>query len=294
MILASNPSSEIEDKLFPLKYTLQIKGRLVCLKRPQIMGILNLTPDSFFGESRVLGSREVLIEKVTKMVSEGADMLDLGGYSTRPGAVDVTLEEEIQRIVPAVEWIAEAFPSVLISVDTFRAKVAEAAVSSGAHLVNDISAGSLDPKMLETVGKLEIPYIAMHMRGNPQTMQKKTNYSDILVELLNYFAEKTALCRKFGIKDVIIDPGFGFAKTIDQNYWILRNLKYFQALSLPILAGVSRKSMIYKTLGVSPEEALNGSTALHIYALTQGANILRVHDVKEAKETLTLYHQLYP
>ena len=294
MILASNPSSEIEDKLFPLKYTLQIKGRLVCLKRPQIMGILNLTPDSFFGESRVLGSREVLIEKVTKMVSEGADMLDLGGYSTRPGAVDVTLEEEIQRIVPAVEWIAEAFPSVLISVDTFRAKVAEAAVSSGAHLVNDISAGSLDPKMLETVGKLEIPYIAMHMRGNPQTMQKKTNYSDILVELLNYFAEKTALCRKFGIKDVIIDPGFGFAKTIEQNYWLLRNLKYFQALSLPILAGVSRKSMIYKTLGVSPEEALNGSTALHIYALTQGANILRVHDVKEAKETLTLYHQLYP
>lgn len=258
------------------------------------MGILNLTPDSFFGESRVLGSREVLIEKVTKMVSEGADMLDLGGYSTRPGAVDVTLEEEIQRIVPAVEWIAEAFPSVLISVDTFRAKVAEAAVSSGAHLVNDISAGSLDPKMLETVGKLEIPYIAMHMRGNPQTMQKKTNYSDILVELLNYFAEKTALCRKFGIKDVIIDPGFGFAKTIEQNYWLLRNLKYFQALSLPILAGVSRKSMIYKALGVSPEEALNGSTALHMYALTQGANILRVHDVKEAKETLTLYHQLYP
>lgn len=294
MIPASNPSSEIEDKLFPLKYTLQIKGRFVCLNSPQIMGILNLTPDSFFGGSRVKTSGKELIDRVTKMVSEGADILDLGGYSTRPGAAEVTVEEEIQRVIPAIEWISEAFPSILISVDTFRSKVAEAAVHSGAHLVNDISAGTLDSRMLETVGKLEIPYIAMHMRGNPQTMQKQTNYSDILVELLNYFAEKTALCRKFGIKDVIIDPGFGFAKTVDQNYWLLQNLKYFQALSLPILVGISRKSMIYKTLRVSPEEALNGSTALHMFALTKGANILRVHDVKEAKETLTLFNKLYP
>lgn len=293
MIPESNSSSEIEGKLFPIKYTLQIKGRLVCLNRPQIMGILNLTPDSFFGGSRVLTSKEFLIKRASKMISDGADILDLGGYSTRPGAAEVSIEKEIQRVIPAVEWIAEAFPSVLISIDTFRSKVAEAAVHSGAHLVNDISAGSMDPKMLETVGKLEIPYIGMHIRGNPQTMQKETNYSDILVELLNYFAEKTAIYRKFGIKDVIIDPGFGFAKTIEQNYWLLRNLKYFQALSLPILVGVSRKSMIYKTLGVGPEEALNGSTALHMFALTQGANILRVHDVKEAKETLKLYHQLY-
>lgn len=294
MIPESNPSSEIEDKLFPLKYTLQIKGRLVCLDRPQIMGILNLTPDSFFEGSRILTSKTELIERVTKMVSEGADILDLGGYSTRPGAAEVSVEEEIRRVIPAIEWIAEAFPSVLISVDTFRSKVAEVAVHNGAHLVNDISAGSLDIKMLETVGKLEIPYIAMHMRGNPQTMQKETNYSDILVDILTYFSEKMSLCRKFGIKDVIIDPGFGFAKTVEQNYWLLRNLKYFQTLSLPILVGVSRKSMIYKTLGISSEEALNGTTALHMYALTKGANILRVHDVKEAKETLTLYQQLHP
>lgn len=294
MIPASNSSSEIEDKLFPLKYTLQIKGRLVCLDRPQIMGILNLTPDSFFGGSRILTTKTELIERVTKMVSEGADILDLGGYSTRPGAAEVSIEEEIRRVIPAIEWIAEAFPSILISVDTFRSKVAEAAVHNGAHLVNDISAGNLDIKMLETVGKLEIPYIAMHMRGNPQTMQKETNYSDILVDILTYFSEKMSLCRKFGIKDVIIDPGFGFAKTVEQNYWLLRNLKYFQTLSLPILVGVSRKSMIYKTLGISSEEALNGTTALHMYALTKGANILRVHDVKEAKETLTLYQQLHP
>lgn len=294
MIPASNPSSEIEDKLFPLKYTLQIKGRLVCLDRPQIMGILNLTPDSFFGASRIQTSKNVVIDKVSKMISEGADILDLGGYSTRPGATDISIEEEIRRVIPAVEWIAEAFPTLMISIDTFRSKVAEAAVQSGAHLVNDISAGSLDPKMLETVGKLEIPFIAMHMRGNPQTMQQETNYSDILVEVLRYFSEKMSLCRKFGIKDVIIDPGFGFAKTAEQSYWLLRNLKSFQALSSPILVGVSRKSMIYKTLGTSPEESLNGTTALHMYALAQGANILRLHDVKEAKETLTLYKQLYP
>lgn len=234
------------------------------------------------------------MDRVSLMVSEGADILDLGGYSTRPGATDISIEEEIRRVIPAVEWIAEAFPNILISIDTFRSKVAEVAIQSGAHLVNDISAGSLDPGMLETVGKLEIPYIAMHMRGNPQTMLKETNYSDILVEILKYFSEKMSLCRKFGIKDVIIDPGFGFAKTAEQSYWLLRNLKSFQAISFPILVGISRKSMIYKTLGISPEEALNGTTALHMYALTQGANILRVHDVKEAKDTLTLYQQLYP
>ncbi len=294
MIPSPNPSSEIEDKLFPLKYTLQFKGRLVLLERPQIMGILNLTPDSFFGGSRILTSKIDVMDRVTKMVDDGADILDLGGYSTRPGAAEISIDEEIRRVIPAVEWISEAFPSVLISVDTFRSKVAEAAVQSGAHLVNDISAGSLDPKMLETVGKLGTPYIAMHLRGNPQTMQKETNYSDVLVEMLSYFSEKMSLFRKFGIKDVIIDPGFGFAKTVKQNYWLLRNLNYFQILSLPILIGVSRKSMIYNPLGVSSEEALNGTTALHMVALANGANILRVHDVKEAKETLTLYQQLYP
>jgi dihydropteroate synthase len=294
MIPYSNPSSKIEDKLFPLKNTLQIKGRLFLIDKPLIMGILNLTPDSFFSGSRSQTSKEMLILKASQMIQEGADILDLGGYSTRPGASEVTEEEEIKRVIPAVEWISEAFPSVLISVDTFRANVARAAVLAGAQLVNDISAGNLDSKMLETVGQLDVPYIAMHMRGNPKTMLEKTNYSDILVEIMNYFSEKVANCKANGIKDIIVDPGFGFAKTVEQNYEILRNLDYFLALSLPILVGVSRKSMIYKTLGISPEEALNGSTALHMYALSKGANILRVHDIKEAKETLNLYKQLHP
>lgn len=294
MIPYSNPSSKIEDKLFPLKNTLQIKGRLFLIDKPLIMGILNLTPDSFFSGSRSQTSKEMLILKASQMIQEGADILDLGGYSTRPGASEVTEEEEIKRVIPAVEWISEAFPSVLISVDTFRANVARAAVLAGAQLVNDISAGNLDSKMLETVGQLDVPYIAMHMRGNPKTMLEKTNYSDILVEIMNYFSEKVANCKANGIKDIIVDPGFGFAKTVEQNYEILRNLDYFLALSLPILIGVSRKSMIYKTLGISPEEALNGSTALHMYALSKGANILRVHDIKEAKETLNLYKQLHP
>jgi dihydropteroate synthase len=294
MIPYSNPSSKTEDKLFPLKNTLQIKGRLFLIDKPLIMGILNLTPDSFFSGSRSETSKEMLILKASQMIQEGADILDLGGYSTRPGASEVTEEEEIKRVIPAVEWIAEAFPSVLISVDTFRSNVARAAVLAGAHLVNDISAGNLDSKMLETVGQLDVPYIAMHMRGNPKTMLEKTNYSDILVEIMNYFSEKVASCKANGIKDIIVDPGFGFAKTVEQNFKILRNLEYFLALSLPILVGVSRKSMIYKTLGISPEEALNGSTALHMYALCKGANILRVHDITEAKETLNLYKQLHP
>jgi dihydropteroate synthase len=294
MIPYSNPSSKTEDKLFPLKNTLQIKGQLFLIDKPLIMGILNLTPDSFFSGSRSETSKEMLILKASQMIQEGADILDLGGYSTRPGASEVTEEEEIKRVIPAVEWIAEAFPSVLISVDTFRSNVARASVLAGAHLVNDISAGNLDSKMLETVGQLDVPYIAMHMRGNPKTMLEKTNYSDILVEIMNYFSEKVASCKANGIKDIIVDPGFGFAKTVEQNFEILRNLEYFLALSLPILVGVSRKSMIYKTLGISPEEALNGSTALHMYALCKGANILRVHDITEAKETLNLYKQLHP
>jgi dihydropteroate synthase len=294
MIPYSNPSFKTEDKLFPLKNTLQIKGQLFLIDKPLIMGILNLTPDSFFSGSRSETSKEMLILKASQMIQEGADILDLGGYSTRPGASEVTEEEEIKRVIPAVEWIAEAFPSVLISVDTFRSNVARAAVLAGAHLVNDISAGNLDSKMLETVGQLDVPYVAMHMRGNPKTMLEKTNYSDILVEIMNYFSEKVASCKANGIKDIIVDPGFGFAKTVEQNFKILRNLEYFLALSLPILVGVSRKSMIYKTLGISPEEALNGSTALHMYALCKGANILRVHDITEAKETLNLYKQLHP
>ncbi|MGM0945494.1 MAG: dihydropteroate synthase [Bacteroidota bacterium] len=294
MVLATGTaSSSFEDKLFPQKYTLQSKGRLIIWEKPQIMGILNTTPDSFYDKSRVALEKDSLLTKAEKMLQEGATILDVGGYSSRPGAAEVTEEEEIRRTADAISWISESFPEALISIDTFRAKVAKRGVDAGAHLVNDISAGSLDGQMLETVGKLRVPYIAMHMRGNPQNMQKQTEYLDIIPEILNYFAKKLDFIREFGIKDVIIDPGFGFAKTLEQNYQILKNLDYFNLLGLPILAGLSRKSMIYKLLEIDPKDALNGTTALNMVALLKGAKILRVHDVKEAKETLELYKQLY-
>lgn len=287
-------SSKIEDKSFPQKNTLLIDGRLISWDKPQLMGIVNLTPDSFFEESRAEKSIDKVAKLVRSHISNGAGILDLGGYSSRPGAAEVSLQEEIDRVIPAVRWIVSNYPDTLISVDTFRAKVAEEAILSGAHIVNDISAGDLDEEMLQTVAKLQVPYVAMHMRGNPQNMQKKTNYSDILGEILYYFTEKLEQFRKFGIKDVIIDPGFGFAKTLEQNYFLLRNLHQFQALSLPVLVGISRKSMISKALDVEAGEALNGTTALNMFALCHGANILRVHDVKEANETLKLYNTLYP
>lgn len=287
-------SSNIEDKSFPQKNTLQIDGRLISWDKPQLMGIVNLTPDSFFEGSRAEKSLEKVAALASSQILNGASILDLGGYSSRPGAAEVSLQEEIDRVIPALKWIASNYPDILISVDTFRAKVAEEAVLSGAHIINDISAGDLDRDMMQTVAKLKVPYIAMHMRGNPQTMQKKTNYSDILGEILYYFAEKLEQFRKFGIIDVIIDPGFGFAKTLEQNYFILRNLHQFQKLSLPVLVGVSRKSMISKALEIGASEALNGTTALNMFALCHGANILRVHDVKEANETLKLYNTLYP
>jgi dihydropteroate synthase len=283
-----------EDKLFPQKYTFQIKGRVYSLDKPKVMGILNLTPDSFFEGSRVSLEEKMILQSAEKMIAEGADFLDLGGYSTRPGAEDISIDEEINRVVPAIGLIKKAFPEILISVDTFRSKVAKAAVESGADLVNDISAGSLDSQMLETIAALRVPYIAMHMKGSPQTMQHQTTYSDMVPDILFYFSEKLEQCRKLGIKDVIIDPGFGFAKTREQNFQLLRDLKSFNLFGLPLLAGVSRKSMIYKTLQISASEALNGTTALNMFALLQGANILRVHDVKEAKETVTLFEQLYP
>jgi dihydropteroate synthase len=258
------------------------------------MGILNLTPDSFFEGSRVNSDEKSILFSAEKMIREGAEFLDLGGDSTRPGAKDISSEEEKQRVIPAINLIKKNFPDILISIDTFRAQVAKSAVEAGADLINDISAGSLDPFMLETVSNLGIPYIAMHMRGTPQTMQTQTEYNDLIPDILRYFAEKLDQFRKLGIKDVIIDPGFGFAKTKDQNFDLLRRLKHFRVLGLPLVVGVSRKSMIYKTLNCQPSEALNGTTALNMFALLQGANILRVHDVKEAKETITLFEQLYP
>lgn len=287
-------SSEIEDKLFPQQYTIQIKGRLVDLSKPHLMGIVNLTLDSFFAGSRVGSSSSSLEKLVSLHIDHGATFIDLGGYSSRPGASEVSVQEEIDRVVPAVKWVKENYPDLYISIDTFRSQVAEEALRSGAHLINDISSGDLDPKILSIVASYKVPYIAMHMRGNPKNMQEKTNYVDVLGEILYYFIEKLEKFRKLGIKDVIIDPGFGFAKTLQQNYLLLEKLEEFQMLSNPILVGVSRKSMISRLLEIDPKDALNGTTALHMFALTRGANILRVHDVKEANETLKLFNTLYP
>jgi dihydropteroate synthase len=287
-------SSEIEDKLFPPKITLRSKGKLFLLDRPWVMGIMNITPDSFYEGSRVSQDEALILHQAEKMLVSGADLLDIGGYSSRPGANEVSLEEEMSRVLPAIAAIKREFPEAKVSIDTFRSKIASSAVQCGADFVNDISAGTLDPDMIETVGKLQVPYIAMHMKGTPQNMQNQTAYDDILLEMMKYFSEKMNECKKAGINDVILDPGFGFAKTMEQNYWILRNLSYFKTIQAPLLIGVSRKSMIYKKLEINPGEALNGTTALHMAALMHGAQILRVHDAKEAKETVTLFKQLYP
>ena len=293
MLPGSSPSSSTEDKLFSQKHSIQIKGRLICLDKPKIMGILNLTPDSFFAGSRMVGDRDGIISATQKMIQEGADFLDLGGYSTRPGAADVSVQQEIDRVTPAVEIIRGEFPEILISVDTFRSKVAKETVAAGADIINDISSGNLDEDMLPLIASMGLPYISMHMKGNPKNMQSEANYSDILPEILYYFSEKVDLFKKLGIKDVILDPGFGFAKTIEQNFFLLKNLKRFEAFGLPLLVGISRKSLIYRTLETEASEALNGTTALNMFALTQGANLLRVHDVKEAKETIKLFEQLH-
>jgi dihydropteroate synthase len=286
--------SSTEDKLFPQKYTFQIKGCQYSLNKPKVMGILNLTPDSFFEGSRVPTDKTSVLAEAEKKINEGADFLDLGGYSTRPGAEHISIDEEINRVIPAILEIKKSFPDTLISIDTFRSEVAKAGIDAGADLVNYISAGNLDPQMLPLIGQLGVPYIAMHMRGTPQTMQNETVYSDLISEVLTYFGDKVEQFAKFGIKDVIIDPGFGFAKTSAQNFELLRHLSSLKGLGFPILAGISRKSMIYKTLDISANEALNGTTALNMYALLQGAAILRVHDVKQAKETIKLFEQLYP
>jgi dihydropteroate synthase len=294
MNTSSHATSEIEDKLFPSKITLRSKGKLLLLDKPMVMGILNVTPDSFYKGSRVLVDNSNILTLSEKMLLEGADILDIGGYSSRPGADEVSEEEELGRVIPAIKKIKNEFPKAILSIDTFRSKVAKEAVQNGADIVNDISAGSLDSEMISMVGKLNVPYIAMHMRGNPKLMQTLTGYEDIILEMMSYFSRKLNECKKTGIKDVIIDPGFGFAKTVEQNYWILKNLSYFKKIEAPILVGLSRKSMIYKKLDTTSENALNGTTALNMAALINGASILRVHDVKEAVETVKLYKQLYP
>ena len=268
--------------------TINCKGTLVNLSTPKVMGIVNVTPESFFDGGKLTNSNEIVLQ-VDKMLRDGATFIDLGGYSSKPGAEFVSEAEELNRVVPIVKLLVEKFPDILLSIDTFRSEVAKQAIENGAALINDISAGQLDEKMLETVAKLQVPYIMMHMKGTPKTMQSLANYDDLLKEMNFYFSERVAKARSFGLNDIIIDPGFGFAKTLEQNYELLQNLELLQFHDLPILAGISRKSMIYKALETAPEEALNGTTFLHAFCLQKGANILRVHDVKEAVECVSLY-----
>ena len=282
------PTLESKDTLFKKKTTLNCRGKLLSLDTPLVMGILNVTPDSFYPGSR-LSTTEEAVERARIMLAEGADILDIGGYSTRPGAADISAQEEQARLIPAIEAIVKAFPDVILSVDTFRADVAEASVKAGTAIVNDVSGGTLDEQMFETVARLQVPYILMHMRGTPQTMQSMANYSDVTIEVLDELQQKVNKLLRLGVNDIILDPGFGFAKTIEHNFELLNRLEDLRILGLPVLAGMSRKSMVYKTLGVHQTDALTGTIVVNTIALMKGATILRVHDVKETKQTIELY-----
>lgn len=274
--------------LFQKKLSINAGGRLIDLSQPKVMGIINLTPDSFYAGSRKPAIEDAL-QQAEKMLNEGATFLDLGAYSSRPDADDISVQEEMDRLLPVVEAIAGSFKEAIISIDTFRATVAEAAIKAGAHIINDISGGQLDEEMFATVARLQVPYILMHMKGNPKTMNSLAEYDDIFNEVLTYFAQRYETLRAMGIHDVIIDPGFGFAKMHQQGYELLRKMAGFSTLQLPLLVGISRKRMIYSITGGTAAEALNATTALNTIALMQGANILRVHDVKEAVEAIKIW-----
>ncbi|WP_343034222.1 dihydropteroate synthase [Fulvivirga lutimaris] len=281
-----------QDTFFSSKKTLNLRGNLISLDSPLVMGILNVTPDSFYSGSRVKEDSSA-ISIANKMVKDGASILDIGGYSSRPGADDISAQEEIDRVVPVIELIKSTLQDTYISIDTFRSSVAREAVKAGADIINDISGGNLDKDMFDTVTQLKVPYILMHMKGTPQTMKEEAHYENMVLEMLDYFQGKISDLQSRGIKDVIIDPGFGFAKNIEQNFQLLKSLNAFKMLELPMLIGLSRKSMIYKSLNTDAGQALNGTTALNMIALQQGANILRVHDVKEAVETVKLFNLTY-
>jgi dihydropteroate synthase len=271
--------------------TITLNQQLIDLNIPRIAAILNVTPDSFYDGGQ-LKNQDQLLSKVQDHIDQGADLIDVGGYSTRPGASAVSVEEELSRVIPAVELLQEHFPNIPLSIDTFRSEVAVKSLEKGAAMINDVSGSQADPKLLDVVASFQVPYIGMHMRGNPKSMNTLTDYEDIIVELRKHFswlAEETA---KRNVNDLIIDPGFGFAKTAEQNFFLLNHLDAFKLLKLPILVGLSRKSMIYKTLQITPEEAVNGTSALHMIALERGAHFLRVHDVKPAKECIDLYLKL--
>jgi dihydropteroate synthase len=271
--------------------SINCKGQLIEFNQPKVMGIINLTPDSFYEKSRHRKIKDIL-KQVDKMLTDGADFIDIGGYSSRPGADGVAEEEEITRVVPIVEKLTRHFPSALVSVDTFRSEVAWQSLDSGAAIINDISAGHLDNQMMTVVKKYQVPYIMMHMKGTPQTMKTLNQYDDLITDIKYYFSERIAKANQLGINDLIIDPGLGFAKNIDQNFKLLKHLSDFEDFNYPMLIGLSRKSMIYKTLGFTADQALNGTSALNMLALDRGASILRVHDVKEAIECCRLFNKM--
>ncbi len=276
---------------FKKQSTIQSHGQIIDLTAPCVMGILNLTPDSFYANSRL--NNQSLLPQAEKMLQDGASFLDIGAYSSRPGAQHITEEEEWNRLEPALNAIRKAFPDALLSIDTFRSEIARRAIEHfQVNLINDISAGNMDAKMFETVSRYPVPYILMHMQGTPQSMQENPEYTYLLKEIFSYFAEKIAQAKQAGIKDIILDPGFGFGKTVDHNFELMHRLDEFKIFENPLLIGISRKSMIYKYLDSSPEKALNGTTVLNTLALTQGAKILRVHDVAEAVETVKLFQKV--
>lgn len=273
--------------------TLKVRDKIIDLSLPKVMGILNVTPDSFYDGGLFLRESEIL-KHTEKMINDGADFIDIGGYSSRPGSKDISLEEEWNRVRPAIQSIKKEFPQAMLSIDTFRPTIARQAIGDGCDMINDISAGQLDKEMFKTVAELQVPYVIMHMRGTPQTMAKLTQYDNLVLEIIEYFHAMLYQLNQLGVKDVLIDPGFGFAKTVDQNFELLNRLVQLHVLGKPLMVGLSRKSMVWKTLNTTPEAALNGTTALNTVALLKGASLLRVHDVKEAKETISLLNKMQP
>lgn len=270
---------------------INIRGELFDLTKPKVMGILNLTPDSFYDGGK-FNDINIVYNHISKMIKDGMDILDIGGYSSRPGAKEISLQEELSRVLPTLKHIRKKFPDLIISIDTFRSEIANACLNEGADIINDISAGILDKKMLKTISNFNCAYIMMHMLGKPQNMQNSPNYENVVIEIIQFLSERIKIARDHGIVDLISDPGFGFGKTLENNFEILNNLEKFKILDIPILAGFSRKSMIYKTLKINKLESINGTTALNMFALSKGAKILRVHDVKQAMECIYLSEQI--
>lgn len=277
-------------KIFPVKKTLNCKGRLLSLEHPVVMGVLNLTPDSFYDKGRISGEKAVL-QHTERMINEGAAIIDVGGISTRPGAEEITVDEELKRVIPILEKIAALFPDTIISIDTYRSRIAKEAVEAGASVINDISAGQMEEGFIETVARLNVPYILMHIQGTPKNMQENPQYENVTMDVFRFLKEKIFQLNKAGIKDIITDPGFGFGKTVTHNFSLLKHLSEFNILGCPVIVSVSRKSMIYKVLKTTPDEALNGTTVLNTLALLNGCSILRAHDVKEAVQAIELLKQ---